>query len=163
VGGDRVSESTVNSYLTAQAVPFVTSGGTSVVPRTIVLQTLIQTKLLERALQAHGGAPTSAELSEARAAVLRGTTEAEQIAQLVKYGFKPAFASAYINSFVLDSVLANRLHASSAADIVSALQQLDVPVAVNPRYGSWEPKTFSLGEPQPPTFLTLPSATAPVG
>ena len=160
VGGDRITESTVSGYLTPQAVPFTTSTGATIVPRSAVLQTLIQAKLFDRALQDHGGPATPSELAEGRAAILQGSTEQEQTAQLVKDGFKSDFVPVYLDSFSREYVLAKRLNASSSAEILAAVQKLGVPVTVNGRYGAWDAKTLSLGEPPTPSFLTLPSATA---
>ena len=160
VGDDRITESTVSGYLTPQAVPFTTSTGATIVPRSAVLQTLVQRKLFDRALQDHGGPATPSELAEGRAAILQGSTEQEQTAQLVKDGFKSDFVPVYLDTFSLEYVLAKRLNASSSAEILTAMQKLGVPVTVNGRYGAWDAKTLSLGKPPTPSFLTLPSATA---
>ena len=62
VGDFRISEKTINSYLTAQAKTYTettSTGSQTIVPKNYALQLLIQARIFEQTLVKDGGAPQS--------------------------------------------------------------------------------------------------------
>jgi hypothetical protein len=157
VGGQRISETDVSGYLTARSKSLSDSSGAAVAPRNLVLSTLIQERLYDRALQVHGGVPGPGDLSTARDAVLNGATEAQLTTQVVDAGLAASFAPVFLHTQILLSVLQAR-----ATDNAKTTQILGtiakIPVAVSPRYGSWDSAQRTLsGDPveSVKSFVTL--------
>lgn len=160
VGGDRISESDVNQYLTPASAPFQNGQGNQVVPRSFVLQTLIRDRLFTRALVADNALPSPGEITSRTTQLLNGQTEASLTEQITKSGFAARFEPVYVRSEVLLQAYAEHVKATTAAQVSTALAKLNIPVTTSPRYGPWDPAPLAVGPQQPPDFLTLGSASA---
>lgn len=159
VGGDRISESDVNGYLTPAAAPFQNGQGQQVVPRSFVLQTLIRSELFSRGLAAGGGLPTPGQIADKTTQLLNGETEAALTQQIVKSGFAARFEPVYLRAQVLLQMYAERVKATSLIDVYKAVAKLRVPVSTNPRYGPWQAASLAIGPVELPGFVKL--ATPP--
>ena len=164
VGGHRISDADVQKYLTTQAAPFQvpSQSGTQVtiVPRSFVLQTLIEERLFTAALVAtQGGPPSSKDLDTAKQAVTQGQTAAQVRQGFTKFGFTGAFADVVVHRSELEEILAARVGATSDfTPLIAEVAKLNIPVSVSARYGSWDAQ--SLGMQTGPTagvpgFVTL--------
>ncbi len=165
VGDQRISESSVDQYLTPQSSPYPVQnqdGSTStVVPRNLVLNTLILTDLFTAALNANGGPPTGPETAAARQQLLSGSSEDQVTKSLTTAGFTSSFEPVILNENVQLNILRTRLHVTTSDQpVVDAIHKLDMPVQANPRYGVWDEKSLNLGTPQAPPFLTLNTSAA---
>lgn len=165
VGDFRISEKTVDSFLTARAKPYeaTTSSGTeTIVPKPYVLTLLIEQRLFELTLTQAGGPPTAAELTKAHDTVLANTTDAAVAAQFTVHGFSAALEPMLIRTVSLNQLLSDRFKTTAArARAVSLLQKYGATARVSPRYGTWDLKTFAVTGTAVPSFLRLKSTTAP--
>lgn len=147
VEGHRISESTVNSYLTAnsQAVQAQSqTGAAPMAPRTYVLQTLITNQLFAKILRdlTNNEPIDEHELKTEINSVLAGDSAQHFVSTHGLVGYSDAFATLALR----DSVLINKITtlANNGADINAALAKLKFPVSVNPRYGAWDPTKFTM-------------------
>jgi hypothetical protein len=170
VNGQRISDSDVDGYLTANAVPFQSTDQngqtTEIVPRTVVLGTLLRESVLHHALVENGGEPSQTELDSGRTSALQGLAEADFTHQVVARGFTPEFAPVLIQASTYLAVLQARAE-TGGNKVQNAITTSvnDAPVSVNPRYGTWDPKSASItGDPADAakSFLTV-SATSSAG
>lgn len=167
--GHRISESTVANYLTpaAQPVPVQDSTGAptgaSIPPRTEVLQILISSQLITQVLATtSAGAPDAGALAAAQATLLQGQSASSVIDQVVKLGYHPAFAAAYLHEQSLEQILGT--DAQAGLDVNATLAKLAPKVSVNPRYGTWDPTSYQLSSTTGvtvPGYLTVQPAWIP--
>ena len=168
VGGHRISDADVQKYLTRQAVPFQvpSQSGTPVdiVPRSFVLQTLIEDRLFTAALVDTHGLPSNADLAAAYQQVTQGQTAAQVEQGFTKYGFTPAFAAVVVHRSEYQAILANRVGATSDyTPLVAEVAKLNIAVSVSPRYGSWDPQNLGVQTGPAagvPDFVTLSPSPA---
>ncbi|MCL2780685.1 MAG: hypothetical protein FWD74_04205 [Actinomycetia bacterium] len=166
VGSHRISEKTVDSYLTprASASPVANQDGSTGVdvPRRDVLQYLILDQLFTASFPANGLKLTDADLDGVKSVVLQSLqasgisarSEDDLTRAMVKEGFNPAYPAIYLRVNELFNVLATRIGAQSIGDVTAAIDKARLTVKVNPSYGTWDPSSFSLSD-TPPDFLTL--------
>jgi hypothetical protein len=176
VDGHRISESELNGFVApAGPSPSVLSAasaaGQSVIPKTSVIQILVQQRLFENTLANNGGVPSEADLAKLHdqvAAAFLGTqlTGSQLDAYLAategSFGYSAKYAQALLRTVELEGALAVKIKAQSLQDISAAVNKLHPKVQVNPRYGKWEPATLSIGGPSSsiPDFLTLESSAS---
>ena len=175
VDGHRITESDVSKYIgaNAQAIPeqdASTGQSTSVPPKAFVLSTLLDVQLFEKVLrelrsEAGRSYPTPAEFNAAEATVLQGAS-LDQLKQGVeRSGLKGSFASVYLRERAFETILSTEASADNGAKIQQVVAKLHPKVSVNPRYGTWDEKTFSLSATQKdglPSFLRASATyTAP--
>ena len=157
IDGTRISESQVAGYLTPQAQPLSNQSGPSTPPRSFVLQTMIFTRLLPKLIASlPGREPTQAEIGELQRRLLNGVTAQKYVSSRGAKGYTDDFARLLVRSSVYGQVLTTLNQ--QGVNINQALSKLSFPVSVNPRYGSWNSKTYSLnstGSAGEPTFLRL--------
>jgi hypothetical protein len=164
VGGTRITDADVNRYLTVQSTPYSNGQGQEIRPRVVVLQTLILQELLSKALAASGGPPSQSELDRVHDSVLQGATEEQLTSQITKSNFTASFEPVYLRTQELFAVLGERLHATSADEVIASVNKHDIGVQVSPRYGTWDTKQLGLqGEALAPGLsgvLTTGSTTS---
>lgn len=158
VDGHRIGESDVSQYIKVNAQPFKNGSGDSIVPKTLALNTLIAGQLYKKALAENGGAPTRAELSKARDAVLQGGSEAQLTAEIMKSGFTASFEPVYVRTQALSGVLTARVQ-NGAQKTSKILKSLNGDVSVNASYGKWGKNGLN-NDPTggQPAFLTFNGA-----
>lgn len=139
IDGDRVTESDVSQYLTADAQPVVQQDSqgvtTQVAPRSFVLNTLINERLgfkLLRAIPAVSGT-TEAQLEARLQADLDGKTPAQVVDQIGLHGYSADFAKLYLR--VRELIIL--VQGQPQAEVQQAFEQMTFPVSVAPRYGKW--------------------------
>lgn len=142
VNGNRVSEQTLNKYLTPKSQPIPSSNGASTPPRQFVLSTLVQIEAYKRVLAAIGGQPSDSDLAKAKDVLLQGGSEDQLRQNVTSLGLAPSFTDAFLRSQELLSMLRQRL--SSAAAAAAAVKKADLHVSINPRYGTWNDQSLSL-------------------
>lgn len=163
VGGHRIHDSDVSSYLTPAAAPFSvqsSSGApTTIVPRSYVLTALIREQLFERALQANGGVPSKGAVDSIEQQLTQGASPAQQQQQYTQYGFRASFAAVDLRDSALETILAQRVGATSdPTPLLDAIAKLHVPVSVSGRYGTWNAAQLGLkSDPSDgaPSFVQL--------
>jgi hypothetical protein len=174
VDGHRITESDVSKYVgvNAQGIPEQDSGTgqtTNVPPKSFVLSTLINSQLFEkvlRELRTESGRayPTPAEFAAAEASVLQGAT-LDQLKQGVqRSGLKGSFASVYLRERAFEAILSDEASADNGAKLDQVIAKLHPKVSVNPRFGSWDQKTFTLAATQKdgvPSFLRANATYTP--
>jgi predicted small secreted protein len=170
VGGDRISDNSVQRYVQPGAQPATqtdqTSGQTStLIPKVQALQELVELQVFQDALD-HYGPATPGELTAARASYLtsQGATEAQVSAALTKDGFTPRFTDLYLEVGSYLTVLEARLKDDgSGTATVAGLNKLKIPVQVSPRYGTWDGTSYSISSGASdglPSFVKLTGASA---
>jgi hypothetical protein len=155
VNGSKISETTVNNYLTANAQAVTSSDGSSTPARQFVLTVITRNAVFKRLLAAAGGAPSDQDLAKAKATALT-VSDDELAANVTKSGFSANFTNEYILQVELQQIAGTRF--SSAAALSSAITKSNLNVTISPRYGAWDASTLSvvsLGKKQLPNMLTL--------
>lgn len=142
VNGQRVSEQTLNKYLTPNAQPIPGSTGGSTPARQFVLTALVRIQVFQRLLDVTGGQPSNTDLAAAKATLLQGGSEQELTQSVAKTGLDASFAQAYLRQLELLAVLQTRFKSNS--DVAAAEQKADLHVSISPRYGTWDATALSL-------------------
>jgi hypothetical protein len=176
VDGHRISQSDVNRYIDAGFTPPSASPGAQQqqTPRVIVLNTLIESRLLSRLLGSLGSVPSGSDLhslhDEAYSVQLGAQqTGAEADAALnsalTKAGLKASFTDTFVQNLELRQAVIDKIKAQRQADINAAIAKLGVKVSVSGRYGTWSAEQGSLVDYVPPAGVQLgtptPSSSAP--
>jgi hypothetical protein len=176
VDGHRISQSDVNRYIDAGFTPPSASPGAQQqqTPRVIVLNTLIESRLLSRLLGSLGSVPSDGDLhslhDEAYSVQLGAQqTGAEADAALnsalTKAGLKASFTDTFVQNLELRQAVIDKIKAQRQADINAAIAKLGVKVSVSGRYGTWSAEQGSLVDYVPPAGVQLgtptPSSSAP--
>ena len=166
VGGHRISDSEVASYVRPGATPYPdANSGEQIVPKSYALQTLIDTELIDRAVRANGGAASTADLSSGKQVFLQGAHDTDVEKYYSHLGYTSAFSELLIKEQSLLQVLGHRVHSDrTGAGILAALHKADVPVSVSSRYGAWDPKYYRVLTTSGaglPGFVTLHTSAAP--
>jgi hypothetical protein len=165
VGKFRISEKTVDSYLTARAKPYVattSTGSETIVPKPYVLTLLMEQRIFQLVLAQAGGPPTATELTKAHDTVLANTNDAAVSSQFTVHGFGPSLEPMLIKTVELNQLLSTRFATTAArARAVALLQKFGATARVSPRYGTWDAKNFVVTGTSKPSFLRLnPTAAA---
>jgi hypothetical protein len=164
VGKDRISEKTVNSYVTAKALPYEdTSTQSTVYPKSYVLNLEIEGLVFSSVLTQFGGTPTPAELASARTKLLANTTDAKVTALYTAHGYTASFEPLLVHAAVLSQIFNTRYSSNKAeaARVVAAIKTAGKTVRVSPRYGTWDASTLELtGGVVLPSFIKTAPTTA---
>jgi hypothetical protein len=155
VNGEKISESSVSDYLTANARPVpVDQNGQTIAPRHFVLQVLVTVEVMRKLLDETGGQPSADQLSSAQDIAAGGASEADLRKQIVDLGLKADFVDQYLLGRELQVVYQSRgPEQDKTNELLSGLA-----VSVNPRYGSWNAKSGTvedLGRAQLPDAVNL--------
>ena len=176
VDGHRISQSDVNKYIAAGVTPPSASPGAPQpqARAVVVLNTLIDARLMTAVLAAQGGVPSDADLrslhDEAYSVLLGAQqTGAEADAALNSalrnQGFKASFADVFVRRIELKQAVIDKIKAQRQADINAAVAKLGVKVSVSGRYGTWSAEQGSLVDYVPPAGVQLgtptPSSSVP--
>jgi len=156
VDGHKISESDLNSYLTPKAQPIQVSQSGSIAPRTFVLETLVENQLLRALLQRQGQPTDASTLAAAHDKALGGATDADYDQQADAAGLSRKFTPIYVQKLELAYLADGAFKSNTAAESAAAAK---VPVTLNPRYGTWDPKNgiTDLAKNQLPSFLHFSS------
>jgi hypothetical protein len=180
VNGQRISESTVNKYVTQEgADPSVAAqaeaqGQPLPSAKAIVLQTLVQERLYEQALAVNGGIPTSAQLTAVHDPAVQqefgltgtGKTLDRQAGKsLGTIGIAPSFGAVVVRYSELFYILVrDRLKVQTQQQFNAAIRKAGAHVSINPRYGTWNAGKQTINESSSagmPDYLRL--QPTPVG
>ena len=170
MNGHKISETSVNNYLTPAAKPLQSQTGASVAPRTFVLQYLIRNQVFARALDDAHVTVTDQLLEGTKTAALSGGTEADLTKQVTGVGLDSTFEPEALRYQELLSLVGTtyKADADQGKAANAALAKASGHIVVNPRYGSWDVSTISLSDlsrTQLPSFLqfdnSLPGDAAP--
>ena len=156
VNGDKISEKTVSSYLTPSAAMYTTSAGQVVIPRQLVVETLINERLYGELYAENGGKPSAAALAATDTQILQGTTKADIVRQSLASGYQPSFTDIRIHVVEMQALLQGRFGTQAA--LKTAVDKLKFSVSLSPRYGKWDPTQLGvtqLGKKTLPDMLTL--------
>jgi hypothetical protein len=157
VGGQRITESKVNGFLTPQGPDKSTSqNGQTVSPRAQVLQVLVQEKVFERTLQSirpDHSVPSAGQLAalhDAAANVLlqtslTGAALDKALRQgLPHSGIKTSFADTYLRVQELEYSIIKAKRLTRLPELLALIKKARVHVSVNPRYGTWDIKNLAV-------------------
>ena len=160
VNGSKISDSDVSRY--------VTSGGDNAGrARNLVLEYQIRQKLFTDALRRKNAVPSDAQLNQLHDLAISNLIgqqvsggQADQVLRqsMAQNGLSEDFAGVLTRSFETELAYARAINASQEGAVVTDLAKQNIPVSVNPRYGSWDTKTFTftgLGSKQLPSVVTL--------
>lgn len=138
VNGHKISESTLNSYLTdsTQLIGDPTSGTP---PRNFVLNLLVFNELAPEILSHTTGGPVKdKDMQEATLPALQGGTEDDLRQLIAQVGLKQSFEPVYLDYLRYRTVLRTRI--STAEELDAAIKSSRIAVSINPRYGAWDPE-----------------------
>ena len=180
VDGHRISESDVHSYLdpagpSAATVAQAAQNGQTIVPKSVVLNTLVQERVFGDALtRTQGGLPSPSTLAanhDQAASALTGQSitgaqlDAQIARNLAAEGVRAGLQTVVQRVIDLEYALVVRLNPKSQADFAAAIAQHHISVSVNGAYGAWSPADLGVlngSSKTAPDFLTLQSG-APSG
>jgi hypothetical protein len=172
VGSHKIGESSVDNNVTpsgvspSAAAQAQAAGQTIPPPKGQVLSLLIQQELFERTLDNTGGVPSDAQLTASQdtaTKTLTGQTvsAADLEKTLPEFGVKASFVPTYLRVLELEYALVERKKLTQLTDLVTLIDKQNLPVTVNPRYGTWKPSALSVsGTAAVPGFLDVQSAAA---
>lgn len=157
VGGHKISESDLSSYLHPDAPPVQSSNGSSsIAAKTFALQYLVQNEVFPALLAANGSPVTAADLATAKSSVLHGSDEQVLVDQITKSGFTSKFEPIVLRNHELLTILQAKLTTNEQA--TAAIAKLKEGISISPRYGSWDAQSLSLvgvGKKQLPSVLSF--------
>lgn len=173
--GHRLSDSDLAKYIKAGAAPYTDqSSGAKVTPKLYALENWIDDQLFTDTAIKHGGAPSTQDLTAAKAAVLGSRSSDDYTTFYGGLGYTPSFSDLIINQSSMLVILVERIGDVSATDAIKILQSGQAgptllkavsatkpQVTVSPRYGAWDPKGLSLSaDPSAgtPGFVTFPGS-----
>lgn len=147
----------------------------TILGRNVVVTWLVRDALFERVWDLRGGQPSKAQMDAVHDRAIQflfnSTTAETGVAgdeavrtALGGVGVKGDFGATMVRAASLELVLADAINSSTEADVVKLVDDSGVSVRINPRYGSWDASTLSLGATKLPSYLIDPSApktTAP--
>ena len=167
VGSTRISETTVNRYLSRDAVINTDpSSGVPDNPKSDVVTTLIRTALVDQVLHSlPGNHPTAGELDAGQKAALStlGITSVDALAtEAETAGYSKAYGQLYLDEQTKVTVLSTLLKDPGDGSVIApAVAKLHDKISVSPRYGDWDESTLQVGTgPSTPSFLQVSGATA---
>ena len=170
VGDQRITVSAlqahVAAYRTAAAKDAGAQEAAGEAQKTLGL--LVAAQLVDQALAAQGGTVTQGEVQQAEASYLQQAGSAQALRQAIVENL--ALAPSDLDTYARFEVGRMKLLQHAGVDPTStsadaAFQKIiqkagqDLGVTVNPRYGSWDAKTLSLGAPNQPWLKTTKAAT----
>lgn len=169
VGGERITESDVNGYLTptgmdsAAAAQAGSRGITA--PRSIILQYLIQEKVFEQTLKHNNISVSAGELAGSHDNALGlllqtqltgAALDAALDKQLPSSGVDKSFRSVFLRVEELEYKLIRSKQLKQFSELVSLIKQAKISVWVAGRYGKWNPTQLGLdGKPVVPAYLSV--------
>jgi hypothetical protein len=175
VDGHRITESSVNGYVipagpTSAVVAQAAQNGTTIAPKSIIVQFLVLQQLFRATLAGNGGVPNAGTLSashdkaiallQSNAGASGSAFDREISTELVQSGISDKLRPVYIEIQELEYTLVERLKLSSPADVVATIAKQKLTVRVNPRYGKWSPSQLALDQAgSVPSYLKLQTGT----
>lgn len=164
--GHTITDSQVAQYITATVQPVSrqdASGASTQIPaRTFVLNVLLQDRLYDKVLdRVPGGHPSESAIQAQIESQLQGHSPDEVAKSAGLVGYTEPFINLYVRDLVINNTLTNLVQ-SGSVDPNKLLANLHFDVDVSPRYGTWDPSTFSIngaGGAGAPDFVTLHTQT----
>lgn len=144
----------------------------TIIGRNLVTTWLVREALFERVWELRGGLPSNEQLDVVHdraiqflfnsATVEKGAAgDAAVTTALGGTGVTGDFGSTMIRAASLELVLADEIDSTTEADVVKVVTDSGVTVRVNPRYGTWDVSTLSLGATTLPSYVIDVNAPAP--
>ena len=180
VNGSKISESTVGDYVTQEgadpafAAQAAQQGSQLPPPKSLVLQTLVLSKLYENTLAKHGLTPTDGQLAAIHDAAIQQQFGASGSGQaldrtvttdLQRLGIDSSFTPEVVRYSELFYYTIQRLQPQTATDLADLIRKAGAHVTVNPRYGTWDASKQNIdstGGAGLPDYLKL-QPTPPAG
>ncbi len=152
VGDQQISSSALNGFVD-RSTTSLKGAGQTVTPtqqaslQQGVLNLLVQVSLLEQVAKQHGIVVTDAQVADelATQAKQAGGQKALET-QAAQNGVSATDLPIFLRKQVLLTQLQSKLKLTDSASIIKALAQPNshVGVRINPRFGSWDPKTLAI-------------------
>jgi hypothetical protein len=170
IDGHRVTESDVNSYLTAGSQPVsqrdpATGATVQISPRSFVVSELINEKLGFKILKAIPSISnvTQTQLEAKLHDDLAGKSVSQVAEQLGLHGYTTAFYEIILRVQEISGLL--RTAQSNGVDVSAVFSKISLPVSVSPRYGHWDSVNlrFTSGATVPGYLDVRPGPAAPQG
>jgi hypothetical protein len=176
VGNHKISVSQVSDWTTVVTPEQATATGASVADltsgarRTVVFN-LVREQLFDQVFDKQGNRPTQSELDAKHDASIQQifgsqgvdvgeAGDAALVAGLKSIGIDGGFGKIWVRSWELELVLADRIGATSEAEVAQLIQKLGIKVSVSDRYGSWDSSTLNLTATGPASYLHSIAGTA---
>jgi hypothetical protein len=163
VNGHRITETQVNDYITPNAQPVRQQTGT-MSPRSFVLYLLINERLGFAIAQRIPGFRgfSSARLDARLDADLAGKTPKQVAEGEGLKGYQESFYRVALRVQELSNIIQTARQQLGSGAVDKAIRTVHFRVSVNPRYGTWNPKSLSFnGSPAVPSYLSV--APGPAG
>jgi hypothetical protein len=167
VGHQRIAESDVNKYVTANAAAYSasdpnTGAATTVNPKSQVLTLLVRNELFTDLFKTlPGGLPSAGALAKARTAAIAQLGEPLEQFTLgfTSHGYRTSFVNLELDYEATITVLLDQLKdPGDGSVLIPKLEKLHLNVSISPRYGAWEPQQYGVSDgPTALPFLKLAS------
>jgi hypothetical protein len=144
VGGHTITESQVQSYLTAKSEPVPSNSGGTIPPRSYVLELLIDDRVFPAfvATLPGDGNLGPADIDSCRTQALGGTSVADIGKTYVQHGYRAKLAEV-IGRRQTWLCFVQRAE-QTGANVQALLTKFRYDVSVNPRYGAWDAAHLAL-------------------
>jgi hypothetical protein len=144
VDGTRITETQLSRYVTpaAQGVALQQSAPKTP-PKSFALFILIFDRLYADLLRnTKGGLPAPGVISSQINTFVGNHTPQQAVASLGVHGYTAEMDQAVLRFRALSTLLGERQQ--HGVDVSAALKKLSFPVTINPRYGTWDAKRFTV-------------------
>ena len=160
--------------LSAKSAGPVTASSAARGARTVVVTFSVRDAQFEKVWDARGGQPPTEVIEGLHDRALQylfnvpsvpGGAEGDAVlrAQLEEIGVDPSYGPTMLHSTALLLALADKTGATGDAAVLAAVDEINeagVQVRVNPRFGTWDPSSLSVGATELPSFLRIPGSLA---
>jgi hypothetical protein len=166
VANTRISESDVHGYIdpngpSADALANAQQNGGTLSPRTTVTSVLVTDLVFRAVLAKRDALPSNANLRQLHDAALAffgaqaggDQIDASLAANLKNDGLRSSLLPKLLENYELEYVLIQQVKAQSIGDLSKAVAAANVPVSVNPAYGTWDAANVRVGGASLPPFL----------
>lgn len=144
----------------------------TIIGRNLVTTWLVREALFEQVWEKRGALPTGEALDKVHDRAIQflfnsptaetGAAGDEAVkTALGGTGVKGDFGPTMVRAASLELALADAINSMSEADVVKVIADSGITVRVNPRYGTWDLTTLSLGAATLPSYVIDSSRPAP--
>lgn len=147
----------------------------TIIGRNVVVTWLVREALFERVWDLRGGQPPKEKMDAVHDRAIQflfnsptaetGVAGDEAVrTALGGAGVKGDFGPTMVRAASLELVLADAINSTTEADVVKLVNDAGISVRINPRYGTWDTATLSLGATTLPSYVidhTAPKTAPP--
>ncbi|MCU1690094.1 MAG: hypothetical protein JWN20_2022 [Jatrophihabitantaceae bacterium] len=169
VDDESISASAVDDRLVSLSKDQLANAGQdastiTIIGRNLVTTWLVRKAIFERVWEQRGGLPAQEKIDKAHDRAVQLLFNSSSVptgadgdaavgTALTGTGVESDFAPTMIRAAALETVLLDDASATSEADLAPLVADAGISVRVNPRYGTWDAATLTLGATSLPSYV----------